>query len=686
MSFQRRSKGVVLVEVEYLCTDRTGSSISIKPNEHYLLLEKTSDSWWLVCKDERTKPFYVPAKYVRELPSRFPPDHADPPRPDTTRVPEPRRQHKTPQRAVSKMSLSGKHDMDTKAKRIRLQRPASSVPSCVSMKSDRYIDRPINFSAGGGPSNEKGDQQEKSESDQSHHEDLSSIFTVLEETVIRFVKKELKRMKRILSSDYPGCLESQREDQEVVDPEYQKQESSAREGALKITLHVLRNMNQKELADTLEKNVQQLSLPETPQIKEEQEPWTSQEEEQLQGLQSETTDSMFTSTSVKQDSDQEGFSECSHLDQTVEVENREGDSLPSNTTEEHIKAESDGQDYAAPEPGSDSQPLSVVAPDCPTAQSLEEEEHGGELLFRNTTRNNEALPRENMPQRRHTGKTIHQCQQCNKIFSQKSNLVSHMRTHTGEKSYQCQECNKWFSQKSNLVIHMRTHTGEKPYECQRCNKRFAQKGNLVEHMRIHTGDKPYKCQECSKLFSKSGSLEKHMRIHIGEKPFQCQECSKRFSMKSHLVGHMRIHTGDKPYKCQECSKLFSQSGSLEKHMRIHTGEKPFQCQECSKRFSMKSHLVGHMRIHTGEKPYKCQECSKLFPQSGSLRQHMRIHTGEKPYQCQECSKRFAHSSSLEKHIRIHTGEKPFQCQECSKRFSVKSHLVTHEDTYRRETI
>ncbi|XP_062340619.1 protein NLRC3-like isoform X4 [Osmerus eperlanus] len=194
---------------------------------------------------------------------------------------------------ASKISLSGEHDMDTKAKSpiqerpaspvpscvsmksdrsmdkpinfkagggpsneegIRQQRPASPVPSCVSMKSDRSMYRPVTFSDGGGPSNEEGDQQEKSESDQSHHEDLSSIFTVLEETVIRFVKKELKRMKRILSSDFPEGLESQREDQEVVDPEYQKQESSARKGALKITLHVLRNMNQKELADTLEKN------------------------------------------------------------------------------------------------------------------------------------------------------------------------------------------------------------------------------------------------------------------------------------------------------------------------------------------------------------------------------------------------------------------------------------------------
>ena len=44
----------------------------------------------------------------------------------------------------------------------------------------------------------------------------------------------------------------------------------------------------------LSPEVQQLSLPEPPQIKEEQELWSSQEEEQLQGLQSETTESMFT--------------------------------------------------------------------------------------------------------------------------------------------------------------------------------------------------------------------------------------------------------------------------------------------------------------------------------------------------------------------------------------------------------
>ncbi|XP_062340717.1 stonustoxin subunit beta-like [Osmerus eperlanus] len=62
---------------------------------------------------------------------------------------------------ASKMSLSGEHDMDTKAKSPIQERPASPVPSCVSMKSDRSMDAPIMFSDGGGPSNEEGMRQQR---------------------------------------------------------------------------------------------------------------------------------------------------------------------------------------------------------------------------------------------------------------------------------------------------------------------------------------------------------------------------------------------------------------------------------------------------------------------------------------------------------------------------------------------
>ncbi|XP_070297852.1 NLR family CARD domain-containing protein 3-like [Salvelinus sp. IW2-2015] len=160
---------------------------------------------------------------------------------------------------ASKMSLSGEHD--TKAKSpIKQERPASPVPSCVSMKSDESMDPPIMFREGD-VSTEQSNQQERSESEilsgqssQSHQTDLASIFSLLEENIMTFVKNELKMFKRILSPELPEGFESQKQDKEVVDAEDEKQESSAREGALKITLHVLRKMNQKELADTLEKN------------------------------------------------------------------------------------------------------------------------------------------------------------------------------------------------------------------------------------------------------------------------------------------------------------------------------------------------------------------------------------------------------------------------------------------------
>uniref|UniRef100_A0A8C7MZ16 NACHT, LRR and PYD domains-containing protein 12-like n=1 Tax=Oncorhynchus kisutch TaxID=8019 RepID=A0A8C7MZ16_ONCKI len=202
---------------------------------------------------------------------------------------------------ASKINLSEGHD--TKAKRpIKQERPASPVPSCVSMKSDWSMEHPLNFREGDF-STEQRNQQERSESEilsgqssQSHQTDLASIFSVcgpvmdicfclpqvklicqsfinvlmrkhlfscltyllylfqlLEEKIMTFVKNELKMFKRILSPELPEGFESQKQDKEVVDPEDEKQESSAREGALKITLHILRKMNQKELADTLEK-------------------------------------------------------------------------------------------------------------------------------------------------------------------------------------------------------------------------------------------------------------------------------------------------------------------------------------------------------------------------------------------------------------------------------------------------
>nr|XP_048686425.1 rho GTPase-activating protein 27 isoform X2 [Caretta caretta] len=58
----------VLVEYEFEYVAKDGTLISIKPNERYVLLRRTNDHWWHVKKSKDARPFYIPAKYVKELP------------------------------------------------------------------------------------------------------------------------------------------------------------------------------------------------------------------------------------------------------------------------------------------------------------------------------------------------------------------------------------------------------------------------------------------------------------------------------------------------------------------------------------------------------------------------------------------------------------------------------------------
>ncbi|KAM3836034.1 NLR family CARD domain-containing protein 3-like [Diretmus argenteus] len=90
------------------------------------------------------------------------------------------------------------------------------------------------------------------QSAQEHQPDLPSIFMLLEEYIVTFVKNELKSFQVILGPDYPECLERQWEEEEEVHGEEEEQRKSSREALLNITLNFLRRMKQKELANSLQ--------------------------------------------------------------------------------------------------------------------------------------------------------------------------------------------------------------------------------------------------------------------------------------------------------------------------------------------------------------------------------------------------------------------------------------------------
>ncbi|KAM4599563.1 uncharacterized protein V3H82_005793 [Fundulus diaphanus] len=129
-------------------------------------------------------------------------------------------------------------------------------PSCVSFNSDRSMGKHINFKSSGRSSSERVDQQNsevpRGPSARQHQTQLDSIFMLLEDNIVTFVKKELKKIQMVLSPDDPDRSESQRDDDEALEGEDEEQRRSSREALMKITLNFLRRMKQEELADRLQ--------------------------------------------------------------------------------------------------------------------------------------------------------------------------------------------------------------------------------------------------------------------------------------------------------------------------------------------------------------------------------------------------------------------------------------------------
>ncbi|CAJ1082904.1 gastrula zinc finger protein XlCGF57.1-like isoform X2 [Xyrichtys novacula] len=342
-------------------------------------------------------------------------------------------------------------------------------------------------------------------------------------------------------------------------------------------------------------------------IKEEQEElWTSQEGEQLQGpKEADISTFIFIPVSVKSE----------------EHDGEEPQSPQLHNDTENLKTEVDLEDCEGSEPDRKSNPDSYLQPETRGETSHSESETDDSSEWEETNGSESTLnplPNKRLPSSDEEYKTGRKS-----VISsdQMDQLQKRNRIQSQKKPFGCLVCGTRFCNKKSLSIHMILHTKGKGFSCPVCKKKCSLRAHLMEHMRIHTGEKPFSCSVCDKIFTRKSNLYQHQQVHTGEKPFSCLDCEATFLHKTNLVAHRRIHSGEKPFCCSVCGKSFTQKSTLHRHLKVHTGEKPFSCSVCGKRFTEHRSLTHHSVVHTGEKPFSCKVCDESFARLYHLKKH-----------------------------------------------------------------
>ena len=103
-------------------------------------------------------------------------------------------------------------------------------------------------------------------------------------------------------------------------------------------------------------------------------------------------------------------------------------------------------------------------------------------------------------------------------------------------------------------------------KCDQCDREFTEKARLQTHVDFIHNNIKQKCEFCDKTYGGEG-FEANMKRHLlqchsndtDENAVKCNQCDKKFFSKDYLKSHIKaVHDGIKDHLCTLCGRGFGQ--------------------------------------------------------------------------------------------------------------------------------
>uniref|UniRef100_A0AC35TY12 GDNF-inducible zinc finger protein 1 n=1 Tax=Rhabditophanes sp. KR3021 TaxID=114890 RepID=A0AC35TY12_9BILA len=249
-------------------------------------------------------------------------------------------------------------------------------------------------------------------------------------------------------------------------------------------------------------------------------------------------------------------------------------------------------------------------------------------------------------------KTVHQCEDCQKVFISYKGLLQHSVIHTDEKPFACNICQKAFRFKSNLFEHKTVHSGFTPHTCPYCGKTCRLKGNLKKHLKTHVASKQ-ELEEAWKPFSSNRRPAQHIPCDAiiikstAENTYYSTSARAPRTKKVVMVGTMKDWT-DKIVKGQlvphtlngerETKLTRFVDANMNKYVNVedlfnaarYTSFEEYDCPGCQRTFDSRQECMEHVHVckrligRTCKDRY-CAKCVRMFETDKLFKAHWEAH-------------------------------------------------------------